>query len=174
MIQIGAPAATVDSPLEHLTACHRRIEQRLDTLVNAAGHVETDREGALAAIANSLRFLDTSGVLHTEDEEASLFPRLRQNLSAAETALLDTLEAQHTEAEGIYAELKQLVSAAEFGAEYRDCATRLRDLYRDHIRAEDETLLPIARRSLDDAGTAEIAREMRDRRTAASKPCVTP
>lgn len=40
MIQIGASAATVDSPIEHLMACHRRIEQRLDTLVNAACHLE--------------------------------------------------------------------------------------------------------------------------------------
>jgi hypothetical protein len=60
MIQIGASAATIDSPIEHLVACHRRIEQRLDTLINAAGHVDDDRAGALAGIAKSLHFLDTS------------------------------------------------------------------------------------------------------------------
>jgi ribulose 1,5-bisphosphate synthetase/thiazole synthase len=37
MIQIGASAATIDTPIEHLIACHRRIEQRLETLINAAG-----------------------------------------------------------------------------------------------------------------------------------------
>jgi hypothetical protein len=30
MIQIGASAATIDSPIEHLVACHRRIEQRAE------------------------------------------------------------------------------------------------------------------------------------------------
>ena len=80
MIQIGATAATIDSPIEHLTACHRRIEQRLETLVNAAGHIPTNRTSALGAVKSSLHFLDTSGVLHTEDEELSLFPRLRPKL----------------------------------------------------------------------------------------------
>ena len=98
MIQIGAPAAAIDSPIDHLMACHRRIEQRLDTMFNAAGLLETDRAGALAAIQNSIRFMDTSGERHTEDEEASLFPRLRQKLSSEEIAFLDSLEDQHVEA----------------------------------------------------------------------------
>ena len=108
MIQIGAPSATIDSPIEHLMACHRRIEQRLDTLIKAAGHIGKDRLAALAAIASNLHFLDTSGALHTEDEEASLFPRLRPKLSATEIAFVDSLEAQHAEAESIFSELKRL------------------------------------------------------------------
>jgi hemerythrin-like domain-containing protein len=172
MIQIGAPAATIDSPLEHLTACHRRIEQRLETLIRAAGHIEHDRQSALDAISGSLRFMDTSGVLHTEDEEASLFPRLRQKLSAPEIAFLDSLEAQHHEAESIYAELKEMISelerssalSAESIARYRSCAERLQALYGEHIRIEDEVLSALARRSLDQAEIGEIAREMRERR----------
>ena len=69
MIQIGAPSATIDSPIDHLMACHRRIEQRLDTLFNAADRIEIDRAGAQTAIQNSLRFMDTSGERHTEDEQ---------------------------------------------------------------------------------------------------------
>jgi iron-sulfur cluster repair protein YtfE (RIC family) len=110
MIQIGASAATIDSPIEHLVACHRRIEQRLDTLVSAASHLQDQRSAALAAIASSFSFLDTSGVLHTKDEEASLFPRLRKKLSASEIEFVDSLEAQHVQAEGIYSRLKQLAS----------------------------------------------------------------
>ena len=49
---------------------------------NAAGHMENDRAGALDAIRKSLEFLDTSGALHTQDEEDSLFPRLRPKLSS--------------------------------------------------------------------------------------------
>lgn len=172
MIQIGASAATIDTPVEHLMACHRRIEQRLETLINAAAHIPHDRARALAAIRKSLEFLDTSGVLHTEDEEASLFPRLRPKLSTSELAFVDSLEAQHVEAEAVYTELKRLAAtldspdAPPAGAidSYRDCATRLQALYRAHIQAEDEILTAIAKRTLAASDTSEISREMRARR----------
>ncbi len=170
MIQIGKPAATIDSPIEHLVACHRRIEQRLETLVNAAGHLEDKPEEALSAIRNSLKFLDTSGTSHTEDEESSLFPRLRPKLSAPELAFLESLEAQHDEADALSLELKELTlrlssaCSAETIQRYRNCAEKLRELYRDHIRSEDEILTTMARRSLDAAELDEISREMRNRR----------
>lgn len=169
MIQIGGPAATIDSPIEHLMACHRRIEQRLDTLVNAAGHIETDRAAAVDAIVKSLHFLDTSGALHTEDEEASLFPRLRPKLSASEIAFIDSLEAQHVEAAALYSKLKQLASTLKHTTDaidqYRECAAELRSIYRDHIRTEDEVLTALARRYLAELEISEISREMRARRT---------
>lgn len=180
MIQIGAIAATLDSPIEHLMACHRRIEQRLDTLINAGSHVGANPVAALNAIRNSFEFLDTSGVLHTEDEEASLFPRLRQKLSASEIAMLDALEAQHVEAEFIYSELRRLASQLKVTgnrltgplAQYQDCANQLRLLYRSHIRLEEEIVTPGAKRSLDRSELAEISREMRDRRARTSKVSV--
>jgi hemerythrin-like domain-containing protein len=172
MIQIGASAATIDTPIEHLMACHRRIEQRIETLINAAGHMGNDRAGALEAIRKSLEFLDTSGAMHTQDEEASLFPRLRPKLSSSEVAFVDSLEAQHVEAGAVYADLKQLAAmlkstegaTADSITSYRDCASRLRALYRDHIRAEDEILTALAKRSLGELEIIEISREMRARR----------
>jgi hemerythrin-like domain-containing protein len=169
MIQIGAPSPTIDSPIEHLFACHRRIEQRLDTLVNAADHVAQNLPAAKAAIAASLDFLDNSGVLHTRDEEDSLFPRLRPKLTALETSFLDSLESQHGYAEAICVELKSLYASFECSgfdvAAYRACASRLRAFYRAHIRAEDETLTAIARRSLDHFDLTQITQEMRSRRS---------
>lgn len=169
MIQIGAPSATLDSPLEHLTACHRRIEQRLDTLVKAADHFATDRGQALAAIARSIEFMDSNGVLHTRDEEESLFPRLRPKLTPDETAFVDQLESQHQEAETIFAELKQIVDQRVPDnriENYRDCAHRLNSLYRAHIQVEDEILAALARRSLSAADLQQISHEMRSRREA--------
>lgn len=174
MIQIGASAATIDSPIEHLVACHRRIEQRLDTLVIAAGHLHNRRTDALAAIASSFSFLDTSGVLHTEDEEASLFPRLRQRLSASEIEFVDSLEAQHAQAEAIYSRLKQLASQLSAPgdidsirlAEYLECAEALRALYRAHIHTEDEGLTALATRFLSEPELIDISREMRERRSS--------
>ena len=107
MIQIGASAATIDTPIEHLMTCRRRIEQRLDTLVLAAAHLESNRTAALEAIRKSFEFLDTSGALHTEDEEGSLFPRLRPTLLSPELAFVDSLEAQHAQAGALYAQLKE-------------------------------------------------------------------
>jgi hemerythrin-like domain-containing protein len=177
MVQIGASAATIDTPIEHLMACHRRIEQRLETLINAAGHIGNDRARVLEAIQRSLEFLDTSGALHTQDEEASLFPRLRPKLSNSEAAFVDSLEAQHVEAGSVYADLKRLAatlntsgsSTADSIASYRECASRLRALYRDHIRAEDEILTALAKRSLGELEISEISREMRARRASPKK-----
>jgi hemerythrin-like domain-containing protein len=172
MIQIGAPSATIDSPVEHLVACHRRIEQRLDTLIKAASHLESDRASAFAAIAKSLEFLDSSGALHTEDEEHSVFPRLREQISGEQIAYLDSLELQHGDAESILSRLKELIDEAArqdpvSGAlieQYRECAESLRSLYRSHIRSEDEILTALAKRFLTAPQLAEISREMRERR----------
>jgi len=165
MIQIGASPATIDTPVEHLIACHRRIEQRLNTLISAPAHIGTNRIAALDAIRKSLHFLDTSGTLHTEDEELSLFPRLRQKLSASELEFVDSLEAQHAEAEALFAELKKLALEPDLDVtRFLDYAARLRSLYSEHIRAEDEILTAMARRSLDESEIAEISREMRARR----------
>ena len=173
MIQIGAPAATIDSPVEHLMACHRRIEQRLDTLIRAAGSLITDRDLALAAIHKSLEFLDSNGAMHTEDEERSLFPRLRTKLSSNQIAYLDSLEQQHAEADAILVRLKQLTRDAangypvpqELADRFRDCAESLRSFYGRHIQSEDEILTEMAKASLTESELAGIAREMRERRT---------
>lgn len=170
MIQIGAPAATIDSPVEHLAACHRRIEQRLDGLVHAADSIATSPREARAGIERCLHFLDTSGVLHTQDEEQSLFPRLRTLADPAERAFLDQLEAQHVEADEIYCRLKRALARLDDDPaaldEYRHCATQLRALYREHIRAEDRTLRAIALRVLSAGDLAGITTEMRLRRAS--------
>jgi hemerythrin-like domain-containing protein len=172
MIQIGAPSATLDAPVDHLMACHRRIEQRLDTLTAATDHLQSDRQAALDAIRKSLLFLDSNGAMHTADEEDSLFPRLRPKLSAQELDFLDKLEQQHVEADALYADLRRTVS--EISSEpsvpddlierYRDCAQRLRELYREHIAAEDSVLTPIARNKLTESDLAQLTDEMRRRR----------
>lgn len=177
MIQIGDPSATIDKPIEHLMACHRRIEQRLDTLVRAADHLERDRDAALGAVSKSLQFLDSSGVLHTRDEEDSLFPRLRARLSADDSAYLDSLETQHVRADSLLARLKQLIDLAaqsrpvpaDIIDQYRACAQELRGVYAEHIRSEDTLLNALAKQSLGESDLSEIAGEMRQRRAARSR-----
>jgi hemerythrin-like domain-containing protein len=173
MIQMGSPASTIDTPLEHLSACHRRIEDRLATLRRAADHWDRSPAEALEAIRGSLRFLDSNGVLHTLDEEESVFPRLRPRLTAEEVEHLDRLEQQHQEVESVLTELKSVVAgfvalhapATHLQRRYRELAARLADLYRPHIQFEDEVLMRLACRVLNHEDLVEISTEMKARRT---------
>ena len=107
--------STLDRPLEHLTACHRRIEQRLDTLERVADHLTDKRSEALEAMEACFRFFETNGILHTADEEESVFPRLQPRLNDAEQKFIMQLEGQHREADGLYAELKAIAAQLEDG-----------------------------------------------------------
>jgi hemerythrin-like domain-containing protein len=172
MIQIQARITppVAEGPLEHLLACHRRIENRLATLERAGEHLE-DRTGeSLIAISNSLRFMDTSGVLHTVDEEQSVFPRLRSSLSPEEIAYLDGLESQHRQVDEVYTSLKQTIeqlhqeSTPERIARYRELVAKLTTAYRAHIASEDSILMEMGRRILTADELSAIHKEMRSRR----------
>lgn len=168
----AAAGTTLGRPLEHLMACHRRIEDRLATLERVVPFLQSRESEALEAIGSSVRFLDSNGVLHTADEEESLFPRLRSKASEEETALFDRLEADHEAAEAVYAELKAVAvelgnepaDAAGLVQQFSDLVGRLCAIYRRHIREEDTLLIPIARRLLSEQELAEIAAEMKSRR----------
>jgi hypothetical protein len=65
------PAPSFDEPLEMLAACHERIEDKLKVLERLAPHLEKsgcDPEAKSAAHA-VLRYFDTSGVWHHQDED---------------------------------------------------------------------------------------------------------
>jgi hemerythrin-like domain-containing protein len=167
MIQIGRKPASIESPIEHLTACHRRIEDRLETLERAGEWLVSEEEAkkteAREAIASALRFLDSSGAMHTADEESSLFPRLLPKLDSGEQEYVEGLERQHREVDAVYAELK--AAAADSDAiRYRVAAARMARLYREHIASEDQVLTAIARRRLSAGDLGAIAAEMRERR----------
>ena len=163
-------ASTLDRPLEHLMACHRRIEDRLATLERVAPLLQPNRKEALEAVTSVLRFLDSRGALHTADEEGSLFPRLRAKATAEEVAFFARLEADHDTAEAIYADLK--AAALELGRRHDEAlvqqftglVSQLCTVYRRHIKEEDTVLAPIAGRLLSESELAEVAAEMKSRR----------
>lgn len=155
--------STIDHPLEHLVACHGRIEERLATLERAGACLESRTAEALEAIQSCLRYFDTSGALHTADEEESVFPRLRARLSPTERAEIEMLEMQHRDAEQLYTALKQAVARAD-AAQYRAAVERFAALYRAHIAFENRELIRVARRDLRPADLAAITREMKSRR----------
>ena len=164
MLHPPEATTTLDRPLDHLVACHRRIEERLAILERVAGHLESRRQEALEAAAACFRFFDSNGVWHTADEEESLFPRLRPRLTAEELAYIEQLEQQHREADTLYVELKSLAGAAEPGDRFRALVARLSDLYRSHIASEDRTLIALGRRALTEVELSAISGEMKRRR----------
>ena len=170
----------VDNPLQHLVACHERIEERLQTLERLTMHIRSDSEEkrlqAREALDNALRFLKTMGQLHTEDEEASLFPRLLakgDENSALFTELITLLDEQHREKEGVLENLmahaKSLPPAPELPSEAQvrrleSLAEHLASLYRPHMMIENQRLIPLAEETLNATELDEIRAEMRKRR----------
>jgi hemerythrin-like domain-containing protein len=175
VIQIGAGLPPVDEqPLDHLVACHDRILDRLRTLERVGETLEAQPEPALAALSNALHFLETSGRLHTLDEEESVFPRMRRHLTHAEQDYLDSLEAQHREKEQVYSDLRALASNLRQGitservVQYRQLAHRLAELYRTHIESENTILVALGKRCLDTSELAVIRSEMKARRSVSA------
>lgn len=160
----GERGDTLSRPLDHLKACHRRIEERLDTLERIAAHIDTNRGEAVEALQRVFAFLDSSGALHTDDEEESVFPRLTPKLERAEMSFVAGLDHDHTTAHQLYTELKQLAAADDFGAPFRGVIERLVAHYRRHIAKEDEVLDSLCREKLTPPELAAISQEMVARR----------
>lgn len=156
--------STLDHPLEHLVACHGRIEERLAILERAAEHLEDRPREARGALESVFHYFDTSGATHTADEEQSVFPRIAPRLTAEERAYIEALEAQHREADALYARIKQVPAPGEDLAAYRADAARFCELYRGHIASENDRLIAVGKRLLAEEELGAISREMRLRR----------
>lgn len=169
--------ATLDRPLDHLVACHRRIEERLDGLERAARHLEDRHEETLDVIGNCFRFLTSNGAWHTADEEESVFPRLVGRMTDEESRFLRDLEGEHRDVEKLLEELETLHPLlAACGEDQSETVRRFRRgvatlcaAYRTHIAKEDGRLIPIAKRILREADLTGLSREMRARRGLAAE-----
>lgn len=145
-------------------ACHRRIEERLDTLERIVAHAAEQPEQAREAFASVIRFMDISGELHTADEEESVFPRLLPRLEQGEKSFIAGLEHDHTTAHRLYVELKQLGAEGAFDQRFAGVVSQFVALYRAHIAKEDEILTAIAREKLTPQELGQISGEMVARR----------
>lgn len=167
------------NPLGLLVHCHERIEVQLGSLERAAeilraGDSQSLPEAFLAVDVACTHFA-IAGVKHTEDEEVSLFPRLReQGGSAGQEALaaMSELESQHRSAERLHAQFDALVgklrrdgSAEEKELDrFGDMVAELTTLYRPHIMLENNFVFPVAARVLPVSAIQALGEEMRNRR----------
>jgi hemerythrin-like domain-containing protein len=147
-----------DDPVARLANTHRRMDGELRALEVAA------RTGDAQGLDLGLEFFATAAKRHHEDEEASLFPRLRGEADLV--PLLDALTAEHRAHEEARREIEGLVRGSGDAREIEASVARFVAMVRGHIEREDRELLPAAERTLDAETRAAVAEEMRGRRRA--------
>lgn len=164
-----------DEPLEMLKECHGRIEEQLQTLEKLAQHAAARGSDAVAQSAAKavLRYFDTSGVYHHQDEDEDLFPLLRKRaggLGRVEVAAgIDELEREHTTMDAQWRRLREKLSAIAAMRESvldTEEVTRFAWLYRRHMERETMLVLPFANEVLQEEERAELGARMAARRGA--------
>jgi hemerythrin-like domain-containing protein len=178
-VTLGArPEHGFDEPLGLLSDCHRRIEGFLGVMRRV---VEQTRGATLSPeqcghLEAALRYFAVAAPRHTEDEEASLFPRLRRSADAGAreaVAKIDALEADHRHAESLHAEAERLCRRwidsggplpADQAWRLGQCLDELRALYARHLAVEDREVFPVAAQALPREDLRRLGAEMAARR----------
>ncbi len=175
-VQIGANTHTFSDPTGLLSDCHRRIEMFVRTLQEVGKAIDQSPTPEIRqSLEAALQYFAHAAPKHTADEEASLFPRVRQ-VDSPEVrgafSQLDELEEDHRKAEALHAEIerlgaKYLVQGSLNHTEllgYRSAVADLLGIYARHIKIEDEVVFPLADKVLSPDQKATIAAEMASRR----------
>jgi hemerythrin-like domain-containing protein len=175
----GTPRAGFDEPLEMLQECHGHIEDQLQTLERLADHVAKkgcDAEARLAA-ETVLRYFDTSGALHHQDEDEDLFPLLRTRAAALRrpevSAAIEELEREHATMHSQWKRLGEHLGAVAGGGARLDAGEvgRFAWLYRRHMDRESAAVLPFANEILNTTQRAALGKRMAARRKMALQSC---
>jgi len=179
LVQIGQkPLADFTQPLEMLKDCHRRIEHFLEVLQKAVecfGEGELPEEGRRALVA-SLDYFAHAAPRHTADEEASLFPRLRQCDSSEARAVLievERLEHDHRTCDEAHAtvdrSVRRWIASGQIDtsqrAVLRSNLDKLTAIYSAHIHLEERHVFEVASRALGANEIRQIGEEMKQRRS---------
>ena len=152
-----------------LHACHDRIMEQCATLQKLLQHLPThgcDVQAQQAAQA-VMRYFDTAGQFHHQDEEVDLFPLLRAAHNADAEALIKRLLEEHqlmdaqwsnlrTQLQGI-AEEKSAVLEKKLVADFSLA-------YGRHVMLENMQLLPLAAQLLSQQQQSDIGKKMAERR----------
>jgi hemerythrin-like domain-containing protein len=174
---IKHPGPGWDEPLEMLEACHERIQAQLSTLERLGPHLETKgcdaeaRSGAQAV----LRYFDTSGAWHHQDEDHDLFPVLRVKAAALGRpdvmAAIEELQLEHETMDAQWKRLRERLMAIAGGEPRLDVedVARFAWLYRRHMDREATAVLPFARQALDSSERAALGKRMAARRNIAPR-----
>lgn len=166
-------------PLDVLFHCHQKIASNLEALRRASEELRKneaeDCQPVFATIDTVLTHFSTAGIKHTEDEESSLFPRLRKYKDEGVSEVFEAverLEIQHTLAKSIENSLNRFFLAMKADEIldrnkvelFCDLSESLYDLYRPHIQVENEFVFPAAGKIMSVDELLEVGKEMYQRR----------
>jgi hemerythrin-like domain-containing protein len=147
----------VSDPVGHLKLCHEKIERSLRIIGDAVSALRLTepvlRAEAAAALDYELALFEVLTAYHKQDEEQSLFPRLRAKADSdpALAELLRELESEDRTADevldGLAECLRKIAGRPGPGADAQlarleALAASLNEIYRPHIARENEALLP--------------------------------
>jgi hemerythrin-like domain-containing protein len=172
-MRIGQATADFGHPLQMLEACHDRIEMQCETLRKLAAHLPGHGCDAQAqqAASNVMRYFDSAGRHHHEDEEQDLFPRMIASATGENTErvalLVGQLKREHRNMEQAWLRLREVLETLAHGddapLDERD-VKQFCDLYSSHIASEEKDLIPLASLLLDSDEQAALGRAMAVRR----------
>lgn len=172
-LQMNSRAADFDHPLEMLTACHGRIEAQCETLRRLAAHLPVHGCDAQAqqAASNVMRYFDSAGRHHREDEEQDLFPAMTaaaHGENAERIALLVShLAHEHDELEKTWLGLRDALENIAHGENAPLDAlevNRFCGMYHAHMAMEEANLFPLAELLLGAGTIAGLGKAMAKRR----------
>lgn len=170
----GEAAPSFDHPLEMLHACHGKIKRQLDTLQKLAAHLPThgcDKQAQQAA-QGILRYFDTAGQFHHQDEEENLFPTLLAMAvpdKAEVETLVDRLLGQHVVMFAAWSDVRAVLVKLAEGVNTplpEALVEKLASTYSRHIHLEETELLPLSARLLSPQQIMALGKNMAERRGA--------
>ncbi len=158
-----------DEPLEMLLACHGRILSQCTTLQKLVKHLPEhgcDLQAQQAASA-IMRYFDTAGRNHHQDEECDLFPVLLASGDAAAQRLVTHLLERHVVLDAAWDTLRgelQEIAISQSERLTPQAVQHFISSYRSHIEMENAQLLPMAKRLMTPAQLEALGRSMSQRR----------
>lgn len=161
-------APRIDDPVELLLACHDKVRRFTGLALRLNAHLAMhgpDGQAQEAAQA-ILRYFDIAAPLHHEDEEADLFPALRQLDQAQAGPAIDRLAAEHTELNALWHSVRDWLQGTAQGQAFATPATLDEFVQRHlaHAQAEEDQVYPAAA-MLDAETLRRISAAMVRRRT---------
>ncbi|CAH1385578.1 hemerythrin domain-containing protein [Candidatus Nitrotoga sp. M5] len=165
----GAPTPSFDNPLEMLLACHGKIQTQCVTLRKLLQHLFSqgcDAQAQQAAQA-ILRYFDTAGQNHHDDEEQDLFPRLLATANTEVQKLITRLLDEHKVLDAAWQQLRPLLLGIAEGRVTELDIKKVEHfitVHEKHISLENSQLLPQAERLLSPIQLEALGRSMAERR----------
>lgn len=160
-----------DEPLELLDACHARVQKFYTLLAKADDYVRTEGydDEAKQASERVMQYFDHAGPMHHADEENALFPALLKHpdLPLAVRSVILTLSAEHRRLESLWQQIREKLILAKMTGEWQVSRKKIDSFcqqYGQHIRCEEQEVLPYAQQLLTQEELAAVGLNMEQRR----------